>query len=129
MGLQPTGIVIELIETLGYTCLDDEIHAFAGDYFAVLMEGSALIEKAIMAIKLKTMSAEEKAKHEMIQKNQEEYKAKMRAQQEYKKQLEEDSMKDRKVKQAEKNKDSKANNLNFGAHMVKFEPPPEQRKG
>ena len=129
MELQPTGIVIELIETLGYTCLDDEIHAFAGDYFAVLMEGSALIEKAIMAIKLKTMSAEEKAKHEMIQKNQEEYKAKMRAQQEYKKQLEEDSMKDRKVKQAEKNKDSKANSLNFGAHMVKFEPPPEQRKG
>ena len=38
-------------------------------------------------------------------------------------------MKDRKVKQEEKNKDSKGNNLKFGANLVKFEPPPEQRKG
>lgn len=44
MSLQPSGVIIELIQTLGYTYLDDEIHAFAGDYFAVLMEGSALIE-------------------------------------------------------------------------------------
>ena len=46
--------------------LDDEIHAFAGDYFVVLMEGCGLIEQAIVKIKVKTMSAEEKAKHELI---------------------------------------------------------------
>lgn len=109
--------------------MDDEIHAFAGDYFNVLMEGSALIDQAVMTVKMKTMTPEERAKQEMIQKNKEEYKAKMRAEAEYKKQLEELSMKDRKVKQDEKNKDSKGNNLKFGANLVKFEPPPEQRKG
>jgi hypothetical protein len=30
------------------------------------MEGCGLIEQAIMKIKIKTMSAEEKAKHELI---------------------------------------------------------------
>lgn len=98
LGLQPSGIIIQLIETLGYTSLDDEIHAFAGDYFVVLMEGCGLIEQAIMKIKIKTMSAEEKAKHELIQKNNAEYKAKMKADAEHKRQLEEDSHKDRKVK-------------------------------
>lgn len=38
-------------------------------------------------------------------------------------------MKDRKVKQEEKNKDSKGNSIKFGATLVKFEPPAEQRKG
>ena len=127
--MEPSGIVIELIETLGYTYLDEEIHAFPGDYFNVLMEGSGLIDQAVMTVKMKTMTPEERAKQELIQKNREEYKAKMKADAEYKKQLEEHSMKDRKVKQEEKNKDSKGNNLRFGAHMVKFEPPPEQRKG
>ena len=37
-----------------------------------------------MSIRMKTMSAEEKAKHELIQKNREEYKAKMKADAEYK---------------------------------------------
>lgn len=78
--------------------MDDEIHAFAGDYFVVLMEGSALVEQAVMTTRMKTMSPEEKAKQELIQKNREEYKAKMKADAEYKRQLEEDSMKDRKVK-------------------------------
>jgi predicted ATPase len=62
MALKPSGVVIELIETLGYTCLDEEIHAFAGDYFNVLMEGSALIDQAVMTLKKKTMSKEELAK-------------------------------------------------------------------
>ena len=62
MALKPSGVVIELIETLGYTCLDEEIRAFAGDYFNVLMEGSALIDQAVMTLKKKTMSKEELAK-------------------------------------------------------------------
>jgi len=109
--------------------MDDEIHAFAGDYFNVLMEGTALIDQAIMTVKMKTMTPEERAKQEMIQKNKEEYKAKMREAAEYKKQLEDISMKERKVKQAEKNQDSKGNDLRFGANMVKFEPPAQQRGG
>ena len=82
-------MVIELIEALGYTNLDEEMHAFAGDYYAVLMEGSALIDAETMKLKMKYMSEEEKAKQELIQKNREEYKAKMKADQEYKKNLEE----------------------------------------
>jgi len=118
-----------MVEALGYTNLDDEIHAFAGDYFDVLMEGSTLIDNAVTELKMNNMSEEERKKAELIRKNQEEYKAKMREAAEYKKQLEDISMKERKVKQAEKNQDSKGNDLRFGANMVKFEPPAQQRGG
>ena len=40
-----------------------------------------------------------------------------------KKKLEECSMKDRKEKQEEKAKTAKANQLKYGANIVKFEPP------
>lgn len=53
----------------------------------------------------------------------------MKADAEYKKQLDELSQKERKVKQAEKNEDSKGNQIKFGANMVKFEPPAAQRGG
>jgi len=129
LALQPSGVVIELVEALGYTCLDEEMHAFAGDYFAVLMEGSQLIDAETMKLKMLYMSEEEKAKQELIQKNREEYKAKMKADAEYKKQLEELSQKERKVKQAEKNSDAKGQQIKFGANMVKFEPPAQQRGG
>lgn len=129
MALQPSGVIIELAEALGYTYIDDEMHAFAGDYFAVLMEGSQMIDAETMKLKMKTMSEEDRKKQELIQKNKEEYKAKMKADAEYKKHLEELSQKERKVKQAEKNEDSKGNDLKFGANMVKFEPPAAQRGG
>jgi len=129
LSLQPSGVIIEMVEALGYTSLDDEIHAFAGDYFDVLMEGSTLIDNAVTELKMNNMSEEERKKAELIRKNQEEYKAKMREAAEYKKQLEDISMKERKVKQAEKNQDSKGNDLRFGANMVKFEPPAQQRGG
>ena len=90
--------MIELIEALGYTHLDDEMHAFAGDYFEVLMAGSKMIDDVSTKLKLDNMSAEEKAKAELIRKNQEEYKKKMQADAEYKRNLEELSQKERKVK-------------------------------
>ena len=123
MALKPDGVVIQLIEALGYTFLDDEMHAFAGDYFAVLMEGSALIDSVLNQLRMANMSEDERKKLELIKKNQEEYKAKMKADAAYKKQLEHLSQQERKVKQAEKNTDAKGNTLNFGANMVKFEPP------
>lgn len=98
LALQPSGAMIELIEALGYTFLDDEMHAFAGDYFEVLMAGSKMIDDASTKLKMENMSAEEKAKMEMIKKNQEDYKKKMQADAEYKKHLEELSQKERKVK-------------------------------
>jgi len=129
MSLQPSGVVIELVEALGYTALDEEMHAFTGDYFTVLMEGSQLIDSATTELKMNNMTEEERAKAELIRKNQEEYKAKLKADAEYKKSLEELSQKERKVKQAEKNEDSKGNDIKFGANMVKFEPPAQQRGG
>lgn len=120
---------MELIEAIGYINLDEEQHAFAGDYFQLLMESSQLIDAETMKLKMKYMSEEERQKQELIQKNREEYKAKMKADAEYKKQLEEISQKERKVKQAEKNQDGRANDIKFGANMVKFEPPAAQRGG
>ena len=43
--------------------------------------------------------------------------------------MEDLSQKERKVKQAEKNEDGKANSIKFGANLVKFEPPAAQRGG
>ena len=60
--MQPDGIVIRLIEALGYTDLDGEFHAFAGDYLVVLAQGGKMIADASMRLKMKTMSAEERAK-------------------------------------------------------------------
>jgi len=98
LALAPDGVVLRLVEALGYTALDEEMHAFTGDYFSVLMEGSQLVNAASMKLKMLNMSDAEKEKHAQIQKSQQEYKAKMRAEAEYRKQMEEHSQKDRKVK-------------------------------
>lgn len=98
MALQPSGIVIELLEALGYTYLDDEMHAFAGDYFQTLMEGSSLIDAESMKLKKNNMTPEERKKQELIEKNQAEYKAKMKAEAQYKKEMAHLSDLERKVK-------------------------------
>ena len=53
----------------------------------------------------------------------------MKKEAEYKKTLQEHSMKDRAEKAKEPQKKSVGNKLNFGANMVKFEPPAEKRGG
>lgn len=129
LALKPDGAVIQLIEALGYTYLDDEIHAFAGDYFQTLMEGSNLIQSVTNQLRMENMSEDERKKHELIRKNQEEYKAKMKADAAYKKQLEDLSHKDRKVAQAVKNTDQRGNTLAFGSTLVQFEPPASGKGG
>lgn len=129
LSLKPDGAVIQLLEALGYTYLDDEIHAFAGDYFKTLMEGSNMIQAVTNELRMNNMSEEDRKKHELIKKNQEEYKAKMKAEAAYKKQLEEISQKERKVAQAVKNTDQKGNALTFGSTIVKFEPPAASKGG
>jgi len=98
LALQPNGVIIEMVEALGYAALDEEMHAFSGDYFDVLMEGSTLIDNAVTELKMNNMTDEERAKAELIRKNQEEYKAKMKADAAYKKHLDDLSQKERKVK-------------------------------
>ena len=105
------------------------MHAFAGDYFAVLNMGSKIIDEESMQIKMLAMGEEERKKQQLIIDNRKAYEAKMKADAEYKKMLQENSMKDRKEKAKEQNPSSVGRNLNFGANMVKFEPPKEQRGG
>ena len=109
--------------------MDDEVHAFVGDYFAVLSMGAGIIDEESMQIKMLSMSEEERKKQQLIIDNRKAYLAKMKAEQEYKKTLQEHSMKDRAEKAKEKQPTSHGQQLNFGAHMVKFEPPKEQRGG
>jgi len=65
-----------LVEALGYTFLDDEMHVFVGDYFVNLSIGAHMIETEIMKLKMLTMSDEDRKKQELIMKNREEYLAK-----------------------------------------------------
>jgi pimeloyl-CoA synthetase len=108
---------------LGYQVLDADMHAFTGDYFAVLALGSRIIDDESMQIKMKTMSEEERKKQQLIITNREAYQAKAKADAAHKKTLQENSMKDRAEKAKEIQPSSVGNKLNFGANMVKFEPP------
>ena len=82
-----------------------------------------------MRLKMKSMSEEERKKQELILKNQAEYAAKRKADQEFKQQLKEQQERDRKEKACEKVEASVANELKFGANIKKFEPPAAQRGG
>ena len=92
-----------------------------------MSHGAFMIDEATIELKMETMSPEERKKQELILQNRRDYMAKMKADQEYRKKMEELSQKDRKVKQAEECRDSKANEMKFGAVIKKFEPPKEQR--
>ena len=62
-------------------------------------------------------------------KNKKDMVAKMKADAIHRKELQELSMKERHAKGQERQPDSKGNKLVFGANMVKFEPPKEQKGG
>lgn len=69
------------------------------------------------------MSPEEKQRYELAERKRLEVLAEMQEKQEYMKKLQEQSERDRKEKMGEKAKASTANQLNFGANIVKFTPP------
>jgi hypothetical protein len=62
MNLKPDGKILELVEALGYTFLDDEMHVFVGDYFVNLSIGAHMIETEVMKLKMLTMSDEDRKK-------------------------------------------------------------------
>ena len=78
---------------------------------------------------MQTMSEEERKKQQLIMDNKKAFLIKAKADKEYKQMLQENSMKDRKEKAKEVNPTSVGNKLNFGANMVKFEPPTEKSGG
>lgn len=126
MSLKPNQVVLELLSALGYVPLDADMHAFTGDYFVILALGAKILDEESMQIKMLTMSEEERKKQQLIIDNTKAFKAKAKADAEFKKTLQENSMKDRKEKAKEINPSSVGNKLNFGANMVKFEPPSEK---
>ena len=73
MNLKPDGKILELVESLGYTFLDDEMHVFVGDYFVNLSIGAHMIETEVMKLKMLSMNDEDRKKQELIMKNREEY--------------------------------------------------------
>lgn len=129
LALQPSGVIIRLIEALGYINLDDDFHTFTGDYFVVLGAGSRMIETESMKLKMTLMSEEDRKKQELIMANQAAYRAKQQADAEFKKKLVEQQERDRLEKKHQKIEASHANELKFGANLVKFEPPAAQRGG
>jgi len=104
--------------------MDEDLSAFVGEYYAGLMQGAKQIEDAAMSLKMLSMSPEERKKQELIQKEKEAFQAAQREKQAEKKRIMELSQQNRKVKQEEKvTEDARSNRLNFGANLVKFEPP------
>ena len=85
MALQPSQKVVELLEALGYSQVDDDVSAFFGNYFSVLGMGAQMIEEESMKLKMLSMSEEDRKKQELIMQNRKEYLAKKKAELEYKK--------------------------------------------
>lgn len=109
--------------------IDGDISSFVGDYFVILALGAHIVEEESMKLKMLSMSLEDRKKQELIMENQRVVKAKMKKDAEYRKTLQEHSMKDRAEKAKEPQKKSVGNKLNFGANMVKFEPPAASKGG
>jgi hypothetical protein len=57
---------MSLLLTLGYTDVDADMCAFAGNYFDVLLMGSRLVDDATMELKMQKMSPEDRKKQELI---------------------------------------------------------------
>ena len=86
--MQPNKSVVELIAALGYTDVDDEMAVFVGDYFVVLASGAAMIEEEAMKLKMTLMSEEDRKKQEIIIANRKAYLEKMKADKQYKEEME-----------------------------------------
>ena len=123
--MQPDGIVIRLIEALGYSFLDNDFHAFNGSD-ADLAKGEKQIAEVVRYLK---MTPEQKAKEDLLRKNKAEYAAKQKKDAELKRQYEEKAAHDRQEKKHQKIEASHANELKFGANVKKFEPPAASRGG
>lgn len=129
MALKPNDKIIELITIMGYVQMDDDISAFVGDYFHGLVQGTRLVDDQSMRLKMLSMSDEDRKKQELIFKERAAFLEKQKAKIAEQKRIEQISQANRKVKQAEESQTSVGNKLNFGANMVKFEPPKESKGG
>lgn len=75
------------------------------------------------------MTPEERKSYEMAEKKRLEMIAELKEKEDYMKKLQMQSEMDRREKAQEKVKSSVANPLNFGANVMKFQPPCEKKGG
>ena len=73
------------------------------------------------------MTPEEKKRFDALERQKAEVNDEMKRKAEYLKKLQQQSEQDRKENAEKKAKASVANQLNYGANIVKFQPPPPQR--
>jgi len=127
LGIKHAETVHRLILTLGYLDMDEEHYVLIGDYFTVLMLGQGITEHALQKLRVKHLPPEERKRWELAEQKRLEALQEMQAKQEYMRKLQCQSEQDRKEKAEEKAKASVANQLNFGANIVKFQPPPPSK--
>ena len=127
MSLKPQEKVLELIGHLGYTEIDADLSSFVGENYKGLMSGNKLIEITIEDIKMLSMSEYDRNKILTIRKEKAEFYAKKAEEDKRKRELLEIAEKRKADKQGEVHTEAaKGTTLNFGAHLVKFEPPKNQ---
>ena len=78
-------------------------------------------------VKVKYMSPEERQRYEIIEQKRLESIEESKKKREYIQKMQNQSEQDRKENAEKKAKASVANPLNFGANIVKFQPPPQKR--
>jgi DNA replication protein DnaC len=89
----------------------------------VLSRGIAEIERVLNKLKVKYMTPEERKKWELIEEQKQRYKEEQAKKQEYMKLMKKQQEEDRKMKAEQVVRASVANELHFGANIVKFKPP------
>ena len=113
----------DLLLALGYADAGAEFYTFDINNYSTLIKLKKIIEDFYDEKRKKYMTPEELEKYELLKEQKakmiEEHKKKMEA----KESLEKGMKLDRAEKSKEEVKASKGNNLNFGANVMKFQPP------
>ena len=130
MSLKPQEKLLELLKLLGYNEIDADISAFVGEYYMGLMAGSQMIGVAVEDIKMLSMSEEERKKILLMRKEKAAFYAEKKEKDKRKKELldvAEARKKD--MQNVIHTEAAQGKKINYGATLIKFEPPKEAKGG
>eukprot|EP00344_Euplotes_crassus_P006458 CAMPEP_0196996226 /NCGR_PEP_ID=MMETSP1380-20130617/2159_1 /TAXON_ID=5936 /ORGANISM="Euplotes crassus, Strain CT5" /LENGTH=189 /DNA_ID=CAMNT_0042412123 /DNA_START=1 /DNA_END=570 /DNA_ORIENTATION=- len=113
----------DLILALGYKDDNDEFYVFDIDKYSDLYKLKRAIQEFHDEKRKKYMTPEELEKFEILQEQKRKFYEDNKKKAKARKDLENGMKFDREEKNQEEIKSSKANHLNFGANVVKFQPP------
>mmetsp|Transcript_17930 Transcript_17930/g.15837 ORF Transcript_17930/g.15837 Transcript_17930/m.15837 type:complete len:191 (-) Transcript_17930:193-765(-) len=117
----------DLLLALGYTDSSDEFYIFDITNYSDLTKLYKILESFHDERRKKYMTPEELNKYELLKAQKKKMIEEHKKRQSAKSELERGMKLDRKEKAQEEVKASKGNNLNFGANVVKFQPPAPER--